>query len=272
MPTQKEVQHLFNQLVTSLKTAAYDHLKYTVHDVSKHHRRPPLDQFLALTTNPSVTEAFLRQIYAHAFHTGRIPRGRNHIAIQCGLQVNTGTTSTLKLWLDLDKVATLLNSEFGSSYYFTLNPKSGQIQETIYHSSGDRVNLKISHAINSHHHFIMNAHFLGYLSAAVSGCALLIVSLALVSLMSISTAGLCTIMGLSLGLGLSLASGITSYCFFNKTDHNRINTQVANLNEATPDSIETVFKKHFAPIISKYHLNESPVSLLTTESEALVLS
>ena len=119
MKTQRQAQEIFNVLVTELEGANDWNLVYVTRNLNNWGADftidTPLRCFLKSIreklTEEDVSEEFLRRVYAKAFHTGPIPKNRNHIGMTCDLQVKSGPKSpVLSFWVDLDKVAAQLNT------------------------------------------------------------------------------------------------------------------------------------------------------------------
>lgn len=205
----------------------------------------------------------MRQVYAEAFHTGPIPTGRNHIAYTCGLQVNSRPTSPdLSFWIDLDKVATQLNThlQINPPYRFEVKYEVKSLRDR---STINEINWTEStrSAVNSvQNPSSMNAYFLigCIMSGTVSASTLLIAALAVASIITtLSTAGILT------AVGVGLVAGVASYCFFKA--RSGVNTTVAPIEESASENIEDIFRNHFAAAIGMTILPQDRVEIIDDE-------
>ena len=83
----------------------------------RHTRATPFEDFLTAVRSKLTTEdfddAFLTRLYEEAFRVGPIPANRNHFAMSCEDQVESGPRLlTIKYWLDLDRLARQVNTHF----------------------------------------------------------------------------------------------------------------------------------------------------------------
>lgn len=255
MKTQQQAQEIFDVLVTQLSVATCWNIHHITHYLHPLHedivRDTPLDHFVKNTrenlTEEDVSEAFLRQVYANAFYTDPIPKGRNHLAMTCELVVNgRPASSVLRFWIDLDKVAHQLNTHlrinplysFEVKYRATSSSSSCAYNTTSYY-------YKESSAVNS----VENPSSVGtsfligcIVSGMISGYALLLAVLGAISLIALSTPVVYT------AAGIGLVAAAASYYFF-KAQNNGVNTTVTTVEEPNAVNIEDLFKNHFAATV-----------------------
>ena len=270
MKTQQQAQEIFNVLVTNLEYANDWNLCYVTKNLNNLRTDlttidTPLEHFLKSARKKlDVSEDFLSRVYAEAFHTGPIPKNRNHIGMTCDLKVNSGPTSpVLSFWVDLDKVADQLNT------YLRINPPYRF--EVKYHAtnvySGDGNTSNTSSAVNSlQNPLYINFNFLlgCIVSGVVSVSALLIAALAVASIITLSTAGIFT------AVGVGLVAGVASYCFFKARSgvNTGVHTTIApteEIEESSPENIEDIFRNHFAATIGTTILSQDPVVTIGDE-------
>lgn len=246
MKTQQQAQIIFDNLVTNLESANWYGLRYVTRNIRgcDSNMQNPLEYFLTSMQEMLVPEdfdrQFLSQVYAAAFHTGDIPNNRNHIAMTCNLTVNSQPTSPLlRFWIDLDKVAVMTNAHFDIKPPCRFNVEYGATNSS---GSEARLTQQTSSAVNSiYNSSRRNAYFLTgcILSGIISGYALLIAALAIASILTLSTAGICT------AVGISVLAGVASYGLF----QSRSITTSAVCNESNPEDIIDIFQQHFAATI-----------------------
>ena len=270
MKTQQQAQEIFNVLVTNLEYANDWNLCYVTKNLNNLRADftidTPLEHFLKSAreklTEEDVSEEFLRRVYAEAFHTGPIPKNRNHIGMTCDLKVNSGPTSpVLSFWVDLDKVAEQLNTYLRINPPYRFEVKHYASKE---YSSGASLYKNTSSAVNSlQNPLYINFNFLlgCIVSGVVSVSALLIAALAVASIITLSTAGIFT------AVGVGLVAGVASYCFFKARSgvNTGVNTTVAPIEESSPENIEDIFRNHFAATIGTTILSQDPVVTIGDE-------
>ena len=227
----------------------------------------PLKHFLKSAreklTEEDVSEQFLSRVYAEAFHTGPIPKNRNHIGMTCDLQVNSGLTSpVLSFWVDLDKVAAQLNTHLriNPPYRFEVKYHATSSRSGSGSSGGANFIINTSSAVNSvQNPLSINTNFLlgCIVSGVVSAYALLIAALAVASIITLSTAGIFT------AVGVGLVAGVASYCFFKA--RSGANTTVAPIEESRSENIEDIFSNHFAATIDMTILAQDRVEIIDDE-------
>ena len=165
----------------------------------------------------------------------------------CYLQVNSGPTSpVLSFWVDLDKVAAQLNTHLRINPPYRFEVKYHA--ESGYSSCANLIK-NTSSAVNSVQNpsSIRTNFLLGCIvSGVVSVYALLIATLAVASIITLSTAGIFT------AIGVGLVAGVASYCFFKAKSFKAksgVNTTVAPIEESSSENIEDIFRNHFAATI-----------------------
>jgi hypothetical protein len=253
MKTQAQAQKIFDVLISELELAPHHNLLYISKDYVEWNDSSalltPLEDYLksirSKLTDEDFDEEFFKSVYAKAFYTGSIPKDRNHIVITCERQVESNPRSpVLKFWIDLDKVATQLNShlQINPPYCFKVNYGASKLSSQM-----GSLAYKVTSAVNSvynpsfaHDIFLFGGILTGYLSVM----SFLIAALALFALMNLSTAGIVT------AVGVGLLAGAACYGFFKAKDADRgksISTTAVASIEPKPASIESIFEEHFTP-------------------------
>jgi hypothetical protein len=97
----------------------------------------------------------------------------------------------------------------------------------------------------------------------VSVYALLINVLAVASIITLSTAGIFTAVGVGVGVGVGLAVGVASYYFFKA--RSGANTTVTPIEESSSENIEDIFRNHFAATIGMTILPQDRVEIIDDE-------
>jgi hypothetical protein len=263
LKTQQQAQDIFNILVIKLQGAHDWNLLYISKNVRNWRKGvtidTPLEHFLKSTKNlakEEVSEEFLSRVYAEAFHTGSAPKNRNHIAMTCGLEVHSNPKSpVLSVWVDLDKVATQLNTylRINPPYRFEVRAKSSGCAGGTS-CNGKKMDWHIETTVNSAQNpSSININFLlNCIISVVSVYVLLIAALAVASIITLSTAGIFTAVG--------LMAGGASYCFFKARAD--VNTTEAPIEEPHPEKIEDIFRNHFAATIGESFLPQERVEIL----------
>lgn len=252
MKTQQQAQEIFNVLVDKLRGANGYNLKCVPQYLNPSREGivsdTPLAYFLENVrenlTEEDVSETFLRQVYASAFHTGPIPKGRNHLAMTSELLANgRPVSSVLHFWIDLDQVARQLNTHLRirSPYRFEVEYRAMSAKNN-FTVEGISYYFHQSSAVNS----VKNPGAVGIdllmgcvVSGMISGYALLLAVLGAASLIALSTTAVYT------AAGVGLAAAAASYYFF-KARHSGVNTTVTPIEESNAVNIEALFKNHFA--------------------------
>ena len=231
-----------------------------------------------------ITDEFLAQVYEAAFHTVNIPKNRNHINMTFVYKSMSQQTSELNLWIDMDKIAANLNNHFkiDPHYRFEITHHAQPERKTygFYDTlriflTWDRLSLaslaRNESLIDDNTTNVMYSRFevnslknpsyidtyflLGCIwSAIVSVYALLIAALAVASIISLSTAGIFT------AVGVGLVAGGASYCFFKAIPG--VTTTVAAIAALEHEKIEDIFEKNFAEKI--------PLTILDEDSNEII--
>ncbi|MFY7697978.1 MAG: hypothetical protein ACOVQX_04050 [Legionella sp.] len=266
MKTQEQAQEIFNVLVTALQNANDWNLYYVSRKLHASSTiDTPLEHFLKSAreklTEDDVSESFLRDVYHEAFHTGHIPKNRNHIIMAAGLQVNSGPKSLdLIFWIDLDKVAAQLNThlQINPPYRFKVKCLGSSLQMMSRCSYNDYLIAHTSSQLNSVP-LSMNSYFLigCIVSGGMSVYALLIATLAVASIVTLSTAGILTAAGVGLVAG---GASYSSYCLFKASS--AAYTTVEPIEESLHVNIEDIFSKHFAATIDRTISPQDRVELI----------
>jgi hypothetical protein len=244
MTTQQQAQKIFNILVTELEYANDYNIFYVTRNLMGLSEEQlsitdnPQTQFLKSVkknlTEGDVSDDFLRQVYAEAFRNGSIPKKRNHISMTCELEVGSiSTPAFLSFWVDLDKVAAQLNGHLKINPPYRFELVKYDVHKTAF--SNENLVAKTSSAVNSVQNtssIITTNFLLGYISCVVSFYALLIAALAVASIISLSTAGIFT------AVGVGLVAGGASYCFFKAIPG--VTTTVAAIAELEHEKIEDI--------------------------------
>ncbi len=258
-------QDIYTILISELKMTTshwVSHVMFTMNG-SDHVMQTPLECLISGVEDKvqfelkDLERTFLTRVFAEVFHTGDIPKNRNHIAMSCDLTMrNRPTSSFLKFWIDLDKLAELTNQyfEINPNYRFTVGYGSSNQQ-----TRADGWMVNASYCVNSVYNFNeINTNFLiGCITAgAISGHALVLAALAVTSLVSLSTLGIFT------AVGVGVVAGIASYGFF-KSQYKNLTTNGVPV-ESAPENIVEIFEQHFGDILSKNSfevINEQPLSI-----------
>jgi hypothetical protein len=264
---QQLAQKIFDVLVTELKSIIkssffeYANKKLQT-DSTDYKINSLLPDFSKAVRNSldieDITDAFLAQVYEAAFHTGKIPKNRNHINMNFVYKSMSQQTSELNLWIDMDQIAANLNNylKIDPHYRFEITHHAQPEDKTygFYDTlsiiltwdplarnesliDDNTTNVMYSRfEVNSlkNPSYIDTYFLLGCIwSAIVSVYALLIAALAVASIISLSTAGIFT------AVGVGLVAGGASYCFFKAIPG--VTTTVAAIAELEHEKIEDIF-------------------------------
>jgi hypothetical protein len=242
MKTQQEIQVIYDIIISELSCCD----SAVLHHIADRRQKNPLQDYLEgikeQISAEDFNEAFLKRTYAEAFHIGDIPKNRNHIICTSALTIgNQPTSPLLTYWIDLDKVAAMTNAHFNMTpsmsfkvKYYAHNGTARISNWTVHHSS----------AVNSVYspNDLYISLFMGAIcSGILSGVALGIAILALMSLVTLSTAGIYT------AIGVSVFAAVISYGLFKAKD-----SQVTTNPECTTSQsvdIVAVFQQHFEATI-----------------------
>jgi len=247
MKTQQQAQEIFDVLVQALieDTNGYNK-RYVTRNLTRVTATlpTPLEHFLQLLEEKMVLENFDRkffsQVYANIFHTGPIPKNRNHIAMTCQIQVNREPiSSVLDFWVDLDSAATQLNTHYNINppYCFKVKNRARRLKDATGIDES-WVGYNESCIVNSVHNPSTTDFFIGCLgSGMISGYALLLAALAVASLITLSTPVIVT------AIGVGLLAGAACYSFFKAMDDKNTNKIPM---EPNPENIVDIFQEHFA--------------------------
>lgn len=248
MKTQQQAQAIYDKLIDELQSSNDYVLIYAIRNISgcRSDRQSPLEHFLTSMqtklASADFDKEFLSQVYAEAFHTGDIPRNRNHIAMTFDLTLDSQPTSPLlKLWIDLDTVATLTNNHFHIKPPYRFYREYDFDGSTCYSGFSDLVPLTIqkSRAVNSVYCKASKRNLYLYIGCIccgfVSGYALLIAALAVTSIITLSSAGIYT------ALGISALAGLASYGLF----RSRYIKTATVFNKPNSENIIDIFQQHF---------------------------
>jgi hypothetical protein len=263
MKTQAETQAIYNVLIRELQnTCTHCFYDIGISSLSRSQETALENFYSSVQANPltqALDPTFLEHIYQQAFHTGNIPKNRNHIAMQFTLTIGlngNGTgrlesnSPTLNIWIDLDKVAELLNAHYNINPPYPFKMQHGTSKrETSRKSCFDQP------FISYHKHVTYSAvnscyegdirHPLSYcfiigciVSAIISLAALLIMTLAVTSMITLSATSIYT------AAGIGVLAGLASYGLF-KSQYKPFNTSTKPVPATEPEDLETIFKTYF---------------------------
>jgi hypothetical protein len=259
MKTQQQAQEIFNVLVKELSAANSWNLFYVTRHLKNWRNGftidTPREHFLKSVreklTVDDVSDEFLNQVYAEAFHTGLLPQHRNYMVMTCDLQVNSGPISpVLRFWVDLDKLAAELNAhlQMNPPYRFTVQQRGSSARSGGGATGAADVMKNTSTAFNIvQNSRAMSANFLMrcFASVLVGGLALLVIAFAVVTLSHLGLVG-----GILTAIGIGLVAGGVSHGFF-KASAQDSRIKHTSMDAFSPVNIEEVFKKHFAQTIDR---------------------
>ena len=201
-------------------------------------------------SSETLDPAFLEAVYEQAFHTGDIPENRNHIAVYYTLTLAIGQPTslpTLKLWIDLDKVAALLNAHYKINPPYAFTVKYGDTESSGIMVLNEQAFIdailtapnSIVDVFEKNKMQVLFAFMLLTASSWVCLGLLLVAALHAAAVpLAITTTKVCICMG------IAALSGLASYGLFN-SQYETFNTSTKPQPETEPEDLETIFKTHF---------------------------
>lgn len=197
-------------------------------------------------------EAFFSKIYDQSFNVGKASKGINHISHQANIHVKSqdfDQTNTLTLWINLDKLANELNHYFGYKNrqyklnYKLSNDKLGVSQKNKLIEKSSRLVVNGIESPSKHPYM---QFLLGLITGIGAGSTLIIASLALASVLTLSTTAIAAL------LVTSIIAGMASYSFFKNKDCLQTKPSYKSAGETPMTNLDELFTNHFSDLIAPY--------------------
>lgn len=244
MKETRTIQEIFNLLITGLVVSVDCNV---MHTLGVFIEKSPLENFLSmlqLDLLDNFNKDLFTNIYHNAFYTVDIPKNRNHIAVICDGYSDTHHFPKYKIWIDLDKIATILRQHYQmlptSTLYVTESGKK-KLAGTI-----GNVYRSVDNAVNSN----WNPHnrrkllLLGTILGSMASAVMLALGVgALTSLITMSSTGIVLLFA-----GSAFSASLATYSFFQQNKKQKFailhDLDSASTASFEPISIETAFQKN----------------------------